>query len=197
MPTQRGGAVQNERVTPARPNIVLVMIDDMGFGASSAYGGPCAMPTADRLAAEGLRYTRFHVTALCSPTRQALLTGRNHHSVGMGGTTEMATAEPGYTSIRPPSAATMAQILRAAGYSTGAFGKWHQTPATEVSASGPFDRWPTGEGFEEFYGDSTTEPSTPATCEPSPVPVASSASTCPSHRRTRTRQPSSRHFLRS
>lgn len=139
-------------MTPARPNIVLVMIDDMGFGASSAYGGPCEMPTADRLAQEGLRYSRFHVTALCSPTRQALLTGRNHHSVGMGGTTEMATAEPGYTSVRPVSAATMAQILAAAGYSTAAFGKWHQTPATEVSASGPFDRWPTGEGFEEFYG---------------------------------------------
>lgn len=135
-----------------RPNVVLVVIDDMGFGASSAYGGPCGMPTAERLAREGLRYSRFHVTALCSPTRQALLTGRNHHSVGMGGTTEMATAAPGYTSIRPASAATMAQILRAAGYSTGAFGKWHQTPASEVSAAGPFDRWPTGEGFEEFYG---------------------------------------------
>lgn len=135
-----------------RPNIVLVVIDDMGFGASSAYGGPCEMPTADRLAREGLRYSRFHVTALCSPTRQALLTGRNHHSVGMGGTTEMATAEPGYTSVRPPNAATTAQILRAAGYSTAAFGKWHQTPSSEVSADGPFDRWPVGEGFEEFYG---------------------------------------------
>ncbi len=134
------------------PNIVLVVVDDMGFGASSAYGGPCEMPTADRLAREGLRYSRFHVTALCSPTRQALLTGRNHHSVGMGGTTEMATAAPGYTSIRPDSAGTTAQILRAAGYGTAAFGKWHQTPAAEVNAAGPFDRWPVGEGFEEFYG---------------------------------------------
>jgi arylsulfatase A-like enzyme len=139
--------------TPSeRPNIVLVVVDDMGFGASSAYGGPCEMPTSDRLSREGLRYSRFHVTALCSPTRQALLTGRNHHSVGMGGTTEMATDAPGYDSIRPDSAATMAQILSGEGYSTAAFGKWHQTPPAEVSASGPFDRWPTGEGFDEFYG---------------------------------------------
>jgi arylsulfatase A-like enzyme len=137
---------------PGRPNVVLVLVDDMGFGASSAYGGPCAMPTADRLSGEGVRYSRFHVTALCSPTRQALLTGRNHHSVGMGSTTEMATAAPGYNSIRPDSAGTMAQLLRADGYSTAAFGKWHQTPAAEVSRSGPFERWPTGEGFEEFYG---------------------------------------------
>ncbi len=135
-----------------RPNVLLVLVDDMGFGASSAYGGPCEMPTADRLSAEGLRLSRFHVTALCSPTRQSLLTGRNHHSVGMGCTTEMATSEPGYTSIRPASAGTIAQALRGAGYSTAAFGKWHQTPSAEVSAAGPFDRWPTGEGFEEFYG---------------------------------------------
>jgi arylsulfatase len=134
------------------PNVVVVVVDDMGFGASSAYGGPCDMPAADRLAAEGLRYSRFHVTALCSPTRQALMTGRNHHSVGMGGTTEMATAAPGYSSVRPASAATMAQLLGLNGYSTAAFGKWHQTPAAEVSLSGPFGRWPTGEGFEEFYG---------------------------------------------
>lgn len=136
----------------AMPNVLIVIIDDMGFGASSSYGGPCEMPTADRLSREGLRYSRFHVTALCSPTRQALLTGRNHHSVGMGGTTEMATSEPGYSGFRPDSAATAAQILSARGYSTAAFGKWHQTPSIEVSLSGPFDRWPTGEGFDEFYG---------------------------------------------
>ncbi|GAB3298648.1 arylsulfatase [Parasphingorhabdus pacifica] len=134
------------------PNVVVVLLDDMGFGAPSAFGGPCEMPTADRLADEGLRYTRFHVTAICSPTRQSLLTGRNHHSVGMGVTTEMASAAPGYNGIRPRSAATMGQVLRDNGYNTGAFGKWHQTPARDVSAAGPFDRWPTGEGFEKFYG---------------------------------------------
>lgn len=132
--------------------MVVVLIDDMGFGASSPYGGPCEMPTAERLAGDGLRYSRFHVTSLCSPTRQALLTGRNHHSVGMGVTSEMATPEPGYTGFRPASAATTAQILGGNGYSTAAFGKWHQTPPVEVSPSGPFTRWPTGEGFDAFYG---------------------------------------------
>ncbi|WP_020672162.1 arylsulfatase [Amycolatopsis nigrescens] len=134
------------------PNVVIVLLDDLGFGTSSSFGGPCEMPTAERLAADGLRYTRFHVTALCSPTRQALLTGRNHHSVGMGGTTEMATSAPGYHGFRPRSAATIAQILQGNGYSTAAFGKWHQTPPREISAVGPFDRWPTGEGFDTFYG---------------------------------------------
>lgn len=134
------------------PNVVVVLLDDMGFGAPSAFGGPCEMPTADRLADDGLRYSRFHVTAICSPTRQSLLTGRNHHSVGMGVTTEMASAAPGYSGIRPRSAATLAQVLRGNGYNTAAFGKWHQTPARDVSAAGPFDRWPTGEGFEKFYG---------------------------------------------
>ena len=105
-----------------------------------------------RLADEGLRYSRFHVTSLCSPTRQALLTGRNHHSVGMGVTSEMSTPEPGYHGFRPASAATIAQILGGNGYSTSAFGKWHQTPPVEVSPSGPFTRWPTGEGFDHFYG---------------------------------------------
>ncbi|RZQ61255.1 arylsulfatase [Amycolatopsis suaedae] len=151
---------QDTAFTPVRPvpppesapNVVIVLVDDLGYGTSSAFGGPCAMPTADRLADNGLRYTRFHVTALCSPTRQALLTGRNHHSVGMGGTTEMATAAPGYNGFRPRSAATLAQILQGNGYSTAAFGKWHQTPPREISAVGPFDRWPTGEGFDTFYG---------------------------------------------
>ena len=114
---------------PGSPNVVIVLIDDMGFGASSAYGGPCEMPTAQRLADEGLRYSRFHVTPLCSPTRQALMTGRNHHSVGMGVTSEMSTPEPGYHGYRPASAATIAQILSGNGYCTAAVGKWHQTPA--------------------------------------------------------------------
>ena len=144
--------VQPVRPPAGAPNVVVVLVDDMGFGASSPYGGPCEMPTAERLAAGGLRYTRFHVTSLCSPTRQALLTGRNHHSVGMGVTTEMSTSEPGYTGYRPASAATLAQILGGNGYSTAAFGKWHQTPPVEVSPSGPFTRWPTGEGFDAFYG---------------------------------------------
>jgi len=147
----------HEPVRPLRPphgapNVVLVLIDDMGYGAPSAFGGPCAMPTADRLAQGGLRYTRFHVTAICSPTRQSLLTGRNHHSVGMGVTTEMSSAAPGYCGIRPKNAATLGQVLVGNGYNTGAFGKWHQTPPRDVSPAGPFDRWPTGEGFEKFYG---------------------------------------------
>ena len=144
-------------ITPLRPpngapNVLVILIDDMGFGASSAFGGPCEMPTAERMAAEGLQYTRFHTTALCSPTRQALLTGRNHHSVNMGAITEVATSIPGYTSIRPDSCATVAQTLRMNGYATGAFGKMHQTPTWETSPVGPFDRWPTGDGFEKFYG---------------------------------------------
>jgi arylsulfatase len=140
------------RAPDGAPNVVVVLIDDMGFGASSAFGGPCEMPTAEKLSEEGLRYSRFHVTALCSPTRQALMTGRNHHSVGMGVTTEMSTSAPGYTGFRPASAATIAQTLSHNGYSTAAFGKWHQTPPREVSPSGPFDRWPVGEGFDKFYG---------------------------------------------
>ncbi len=140
------------RAPSGAPNVVIVLLDDMGFGASSAYGGPCVMPVAERLAKNGLTYTRFHTTALCSPTRQALLTGRNHHSVNMAGITEIATSFPGYTSVRPDSAATIAQTLRLNGYNTAAFGKMHQTPVWETSASGPFDRWPTGDGFERFYG---------------------------------------------
>lgn len=147
-----GAPVEPVRAPAGAPNVVVVLVDDMGFGASTPYGGPCEMPTAERLADEGLRYSRFHVTSLCSPTRQALLTGRNHHSVGMGVTSEMSTPEPGYTGYRPASAATMAQILGGNGWSTAAFGKWHQTPPVEVNPSGPFTRWPTGEGFDTFYG---------------------------------------------
>jgi arylsulfatase A-like enzyme len=134
------------------PNIVVVLLDDMGYGAPSAFGGPCQMPTAERIAKEGLLYNRFHNTALCSPSRQALHTGRNHHSVNMGSITETATGVPGYTSVLPDTAATIAQMLRLNGYNTAAFGKWHQTPVWETSASGPFDRWPTGQGYEHFYG---------------------------------------------
>ena len=134
------------------PNVLVVMLDDMGFGASSAFGGPCRMPTAERLAAGGLRYTRFHTTAICSPTRAALLTGRNHHSVGMGTITNFSVDQPGYNGIRPPSKATLPEVLKLNGYATGAFGKMHQTPGWEASPVGPYDRWPVGEGFERFYG---------------------------------------------
>ena len=135
------------------PNVLIVLLDDVGFGASSAFGGPCATPTAERLAANGLKYNRFHTTALCSPTRQALLTGRNHHSVGMGGITEIATSAPGYNSIRPNTAAPLAETLKLNGYSTAQFGKCHEVPVWETSPLGPFDAWPSGGGgFEHFYG---------------------------------------------
>ena len=135
------------------PNVMVILIDDVGFGAASAFGGPCATPTAERLAADGLKYNRFHTTALCSPTRQALLTGRNHHSVGMGGITEIATSAPGYTSIRPNTAAPLAETLKLNGYSTAQFGKCHEVPVWETSPMGPFDAWPAGGGgFEYFYG---------------------------------------------
>jgi arylsulfatase A-like enzyme len=134
------------------PNVLIVLLDDVGFGASSAFGGPCHTPTAERLAANGLKLNRFHTTALCSPTRQALLTGRNHHSVGMGGVTEIATSAPGYSSIRPKDKAPVAETLRLNGYSTSQFGKCHEVPVWEVSPVGPFGQWPTGSGFEHFYG---------------------------------------------
>ncbi len=135
------------------PNVLVVLLDDVGFGASSAFGGPCATPTAERLAAGGLKFNRFHTTALCAPTRQALLTGRNHHSVGMGCITELATSAPGYSSIRPKSAAPLAETLKLNGYSTAQFGKCHEVPVWQTSPLGPFDAWPTGGGgFEYFYG---------------------------------------------
>ena len=134
------------------PNVLVVLIDDVGFGASSAFGGPVSMPNAERLAARGLKYNRFHTTALCSPTRAALLSGRNHHTVGMGGITEIATAAPGYSSVRPNTCAPLAEILKLNGYSTGQFGKCHEVPVWETSPMGPFENWPTGSGFEYFYG---------------------------------------------
>ena len=128
------------------------MIDDAGFGSSSAFGGPCATPTAERLAAGGLKFNRFHTTALCSPTRQALLTGRNHHSVGMGGITEIATSRPGTAPCVRSTRAPLAEILQLNGFSTAQFGKCHEVPVWETSPMGPFRQWPTGSGFEYFYG---------------------------------------------
>lgn len=134
------------------PNVIIVLIDDMGFGQPSAFGGPVQMPTMERLANNGLRYNNFHTTALCSPTRAALLTGRNHHVCNMGSITETATSFPGQTGQRPDSVAPLAETLRLNGYATGAFGKSHETAVWEVSASGPTDRWPTRSGFDKFYG---------------------------------------------
>lgn len=138
---------------PAKaPNVLIVLIDDMGFGQSSAFGGPIQMPTLERLANDGLRFNDFHTTALCSPTRAALLSGRNHHVGNMGSITETATAFPGQTGKRPNSVAPLAEMLRLNGYATAAFGKSHETAAWEVSPSGPTDRWPTRSGFDKFYG---------------------------------------------
>ena len=134
------------------PNVVIVLIDDIGFGSPGTFGGPINMPTLDKLSAAGLRYNRFHTTALCSPTRTALLTGRNHHINNAGAIMELATAFPGNTGIRPNSVTPLAEILRLNGYSTAAFGKYHETPPWEVSVSGPYDRWPTRSGFDKFYG---------------------------------------------
>ena len=135
------------------PNVLIILIDDVGFGASSVFGGPCNTPNIEKLANAGLRYVRMHTTALCSPTRQALLTGRNHHSVGMGGITEIATSAPGYNSVRPNTAAPLPEILKLNGYSTAQFGKCHEVPVWETSPMGPFNSWPTGGGgFEYFYG---------------------------------------------
>lgn len=134
------------------PNVVVVLIDDMGFGAASAFGGPINMPTLDKVAKTGLKYNRFHTTALCSPTRVALLTGYNHHSNNAGSVMETGTAFPGNTGVRPQSITTIAEVLRQNGYSTAAYGKYHETPPWEISAAGPYDRWPTHSGFENFYG---------------------------------------------
>jgi len=141
------------------PNIVLILLDDVGFGTCSTFGGPVPTPALDRVAANGLRFNQFHTTALCSPTRAAMLTGRNHHAVHMGNIPEGASGFPGYDCIIPKEAATVAEILKQYGYSTGAFGKWHVTPAHEQSLTGPFDRWPTGLGFERFYGILSAEAS--------------------------------------
>ena len=145
--------IKDVRPPEAAPNVLVILIDDVGFGASSAFGGPCQTPNFEKLASGGLKYTRFHTTALCSPTRQALLTGRNHHSVGMGNITETATAAPGYTSVLPNTKAPLALTLKLNGYSTAQFGKCHEVPVWQTSPAGPFTAWPTGGGgFEYFYG---------------------------------------------
>src|SRR6187200_2515517 len=144
--------IRQLRPPAGAPNVLVVLIDDAGFAASSAFGGPISTPTAERLAASGLKYNRFHTTALCSPTRAALLSGRNHHAVGMGGITEIATSAPGYNSLRPNTAAPLAETLKLNGYSTAQFGKCHEVPVFESTPVGPYNRWPTGSGFEHFYG---------------------------------------------
>jgi arylsulfatase A-like enzyme len=152
-PNTKFAPIEPLRPPKGAPNVLLVLLDDVGFGASSAFGGPVHMPTAERLAASGLKYTRFHTTALCSPTRAALLTGRNHHSVGMGCITEAATSAPGYSSLRPNNKAPLAEILKLNGYATAQFGKCHEVPTWQTGPTGPFDQWPTGGGgFEYFYG---------------------------------------------
>ena len=145
--------IEQLRPPTGAPNVLVILIDDCGFGASSAFGGPINTPAAEKLAQSGLKLNRFHTTALCSPTRQALLTGRNHHSVNMGGICEMATSAPGYTSVRPQDKAPLAMTLKLNGYSTAQFGKCHEVPVWQTSPMGPFDAWPSGGGgFEYFYG---------------------------------------------
>ena len=142
------------RVVPPKgaPNVLLIMTDDVGFGAPGTFGGVVPTPALDRIAAQGLRYTNFHSTALCSPTRAALITGRNHHSVGFGVVGEIATGFPGYDSIIPIDKGTIGTILKENGYATSWFGKDHNTPSYQSSQAGPFDQWPNGMGFEYFYG---------------------------------------------
>ena len=137
---------------PGAPNILLILTDDVGFGASSVFGGPIDTPNFQRLADSGLRYNTFHTTALCSPTRSALITGRNHHSNASGVITEMATGYPGYNSLIPRSSGSIGQALRENGYNTSWFGKMHNVPDWMSSQAGPFDLWPIGLGFEYFYG---------------------------------------------
>jgi arylsulfatase A-like enzyme len=152
-PDSKFPPIEQLRPPKGAPNVLVIMLDDVGFGASSAFGGPCRTPNAERLAAGGLKFNRFHTTALCSPSRQALLTGRNHHSVGMGCITELATGAPGYSSVLPNTMSPLARTLKLNGYATAQFGKCHEVPVWETSPVGPFDAWPTGGGgFEYFYG---------------------------------------------
>jgi arylsulfatase len=145
--------IEQLRPPKGAPNVLIILIDDAGFGSNSAFGGPCQTPNLEKLAAGGLKYNRFHTTALCSPTRAALLTGRNHHSCGMGSITEAATGAPGYNSVLPNTISPLARTLKLNGYSTAQFGKCHEVPVWETSPVGPFDAWPTGGGgFEYFYG---------------------------------------------
>lgn len=158
-PAMQAMAAQADAAQPARakaeqgaPNVIWILLDDVGYGASSVFGGLVETPNLQALAAQGLRYTNFHTTAISSPTRAALLTGRNHHSVGLGLFPETANDQPGYNAKIPASKATVAEILRDSGYSTYAVGKWHLTPVDEGGPSGPYNHWPTGKGFEQYYG---------------------------------------------
>jgi arylsulfatase A-like enzyme len=152
-PNSKFPPIEPLRPPKGAPNVLIVLLDDVGFAASSAFGGPCATPNFEKLASGGLKFNRFHTTALCSPTRQAMLTGRNHHSVEMGSITELATSAPGYSSLLPKSKAPLPMTLKLNGYSTAQFGKCHEVPVWETSPMGPFDQWPTGGGgFEYFYG---------------------------------------------
>jgi len=145
--------IEDLRPPKGAPNVLIVLYDDAGFGSASAFGGPCQTPAAEKLAAGGLKFNRFHTTALCAPTRQALLTGRNHHSGGMGCITECATGAPGYSSVLPNTISPLAKTLKLNGYSTAMFGKCHEVPVWQTSQVGPFNAWPTGGGgFEYFYG---------------------------------------------
>jgi len=150
--TTEQGWPESPKAPAGAPNVVLILLDDVGFGATSALGGPIQTPTFDRLAQNGLRYNSFHMNALCSPTRAALLTGRNNHQVGFGSIAEWSAPYSGYNTVIPKSAATIAEVLKENGYSTSAYGKWHNTPLWQVNPAGPFDHWPTGLGFEHFYG---------------------------------------------
>jgi arylsulfatase len=140
------------------PNVLIVLVDDLGFAGTSAFGGPVSTPTFDRMASGGLYYNNFHTTAVCSPTRTALKSGRNHHVNNMGGVIESGTAFPGNTGQIPSAVAPLAEMLRLNGYGTAAFGKWHETAAWEASVAGPFDRWPTRQGFDKFYGFPAARP---------------------------------------
>src|SRR3984893_16640604 len=152
-PDTKSPPIEQLRPPTGAPNVLVILIDDAGFGSASAFGGPCQTPNAERLAAAGLKYNRFHTTALCSPTRAALLTRRQHPTVGMGGITEIATSAPGYNSLLPNTCAPLARTLKLNGYATAQFGKCHEVPVWETSPAGPFDAWPTGGGgFEYFYG---------------------------------------------
>src|SRR5580765_3903772 len=134
------------------PNILLIVTDDQGYGVAGTFGGVIPTPALDRIAKAGLRYTQFHTTSLCSPTRAAIITGRNHHSVGFGVIAEMSTGYPGYDSVIGPESATIGTILKQNGYATSWFGKDHNTPGDQVSSAGPFNQWPSGMGFDYFYG---------------------------------------------
>jgi len=146
------GLVGDVQAPEGAPNVLLVLIDDAGFGQPSTFGGPIQTPNLTRMAEGGLRYNAMHVTALCSPTRAALLTGRNHHRVGFGSIGELSGPFPGYASVVPRDCAPFPKALQMNGYSTAAFGKWHMTPSHVQGPSGPFDRWPSGWGFDYFWG---------------------------------------------